>query len=53
VVRLVRESDGPRHALERATQLALQAREKLADVKRGPGSDALAALTTYVVSRRF
>ncbi|TME03312.1 MAG: polyprenyl synthetase family protein [Chloroflexi bacterium] len=53
VVRLVRESDGPRHALERATRLASQAREKLVDAKRGPGSDALAALTTYVVSRRF
>ena len=53
VASLVRDSDAPRRALERATALASQAREKLVDVERGPANDALAALTTYVVSRRF
>ena len=53
VASLVRDSDAPRRALERATALASQAREKLVDVERGPANDALAALTTYVVFRRF
>jgi heptaprenyl diphosphate synthase len=50
---LVRASDGPRRALEQARQLAVEARRQLESLGAGEAQVALAALTTYVVSRKL
>jgi len=50
---LVRESDGPRLALERAQEHALAARQTLKTLPAGEPSLALAALADYVVSRKL
>jgi heptaprenyl diphosphate synthase len=53
VVRLVRESRGPQRALERAGELAAEARRQLETLGAAEGVGALAALTNYVVSRKL
>jgi heptaprenyl diphosphate synthase len=53
VVDLVRASRGPRLALERARELASSARRHLESLGSGDAAEALAALTTYVVSRKL
>jgi heptaprenyl diphosphate synthase len=53
VVELVRASDGPRQALERAREIASEARGQLETLGAGEAKVALAALTTYVVSRKL
>lgn len=53
VVELVRASDGPRRALERAREIASEARGQLETLGAGEAKAALAALTTYVVSRKL
>lgn len=53
VVELVRMSHGPEQALERARQLASEARQQLETLGVGEAQVALAALTTYVVSRKL
>jgi heptaprenyl diphosphate synthase len=53
VVELVRASDGPRQALERAREIASEARGQLETLGAGEAKAALAALTTYVVSRKL
>jgi heptaprenyl diphosphate synthase len=53
VVDLVRASQGPRRALDRASELASEARRQLADLGVGEAGEALAALTNYVVSRKL
>lgn len=50
---LVRASRGPGIALERAQEHARAARERLSGLPDGEASAALAALTTYVVSRKL
>jgi len=53
IVELVRASDGPRRAIERAGELAYEARQELETLGAGEAQVALAALTTYVVSRKL
>jgi geranylgeranyl pyrophosphate synthase len=53
VIRLVRESRGPQRALERAGELAAEARRQLEALGAAEGVGALAALTNYVVSRKL
>jgi len=53
VVELVRTSHGPEGALERARELASEARRQLETLGAGEAQVALAALTTYVVSRKL
>ena len=53
VVNLVRASRGPQRALDRARELASDARHQLASLGDGEAADALAALTNYVVSRKL
>ncbi len=53
VAEIVRSSDGPRVALDRARELAAQARGYLDRVPRGEAARTLASLTEYVVSRKF
>jgi len=53
VVELVRASDGPTRAIERARQLASEARGELKTLGDGEAQAALAALATYVVSRKL
>jgi geranylgeranyl pyrophosphate synthase len=51
--RIVRESDGPRSALARASELASDARSRLDNLPAAPAVSTLRALTEYVVSRKF
>jgi heptaprenyl diphosphate synthase len=53
VVDLVRASDGPIRALERARELASEARRELESVGPSEANNSLGALTTYVVSRKL
>jgi len=53
VVELVRASDGPRRALERARELSSEALGQLETLGADEATVALAALTTYVVSRKL
>ena len=53
IVELVRASDGPTRAIERASELAADARQQLETLGAGEAQVALAALTTYVVSRKL
>jgi heptaprenyl diphosphate synthase len=53
IVEAVRNSDGPRRALERAKKHALAAREQLRTLARSDATDALDALADYVVSRKL
>jgi geranylgeranyl pyrophosphate synthase len=53
VVQLVRESNGPQQALDRARELASEARHQLAALDGGDAGKALAALSDYVVSRKL
>jgi heptaprenyl diphosphate synthase len=53
VVDLVRASHGPQHALDRARALATEARGQLARLDGSGASEALAALSDYVVSRKL
>ena len=53
VAAIVRASDGPRHALARARELAASASAKLKPLPEGPAKQTLASLTEYVVSRKF
>ncbi len=53
VVELVRSSHGPQKALQRAEAVATLARRQLSVVDGGDAADALAALTSYVVSRKL
>lgn len=53
VVDLVRASKGPERALERARELALEARKQLESLGAGDAPGALAGLTNYVVSRKL
>ena len=53
VVELVRASDGPSRAIERARQVASEARGELKTLGDGEAQSALAALATYVVSRKL
>ena len=50
---IVRESDGPRSALERAGELAAEARSQLDNLPASPAVSTLVSLTEYVVSRKF
>jgi heptaprenyl diphosphate synthase len=53
VVDLVRASQGPQRAIERARELSSEARRELAAVGVGDARYALEALSTYVVSRKL
>ncbi len=53
VVELVRASRGPQRAVERARELASSATRELESLGTGEAATALAALTTYVVSRKL
>ena len=53
VVNLVRVSQGPQRALDRARELAAEARHQLAALDGGEAGQALAALSDYVVSRKL
>ena len=53
VVDLVRESQGPQLALERASKLSSEARLQLESLASSDAAGALAALTNYVVSRKL
>jgi heptaprenyl diphosphate synthase len=53
IVELVRMSDGPKRALERARELASDARRQLESLGGGEAQSALAGLTAYVVSRKL
>jgi heptaprenyl diphosphate synthase len=53
VVELVRGSNAPQQALDRAREYASVARESLDAVPEGDARDALAALTDYVVIRKL
>jgi len=53
VAAVVRASDGPRSALERARALASEARSQLAKLPDTPATQTLALITEYVVSRKF
>jgi octaprenyl-diphosphate synthase len=50
---LVRSSDGPRRAIERARSLADEAHKQLDFIGSSAAREALAALTEYVVKRTF
>ena len=51
--RTVRDADGPRLALDRARELAFDARAQLEHLPDMPATQALVSLTEYVVSRKF
>jgi geranylgeranyl pyrophosphate synthase len=53
VATLVRDSDGPPRALDRARSLAHEARMQLDRIKSSTARESLAALTEYVVKRTF
>ena len=53
VAAIVRASDGPRSALDRARSLASEARAQLAQLPDAPATQTLALITGYVVSRKF
>jgi heptaprenyl diphosphate synthase len=53
VVKLVRSSRGPQRALERARELSSDAVQQLQRLGDGEAPSTLAALTTYVVSRKL
>jgi heptaprenyl diphosphate synthase component 2 len=53
VVDIVRASNGPQRALDRARELALEARRQLGSLGDGEAAEALAALSNYVVSRKL
>jgi heptaprenyl diphosphate synthase component 2 len=53
VVDIVRASQGPQRALDRARELSLQASHQLAALDGGEAGRALAALSDYVVSRKL
>jgi heptaprenyl diphosphate synthase len=53
IVSLVRSSQGPQRALERAHALASDARRELEAIGGGEAVQALSALTDYVVSRKL
>jgi geranylgeranyl pyrophosphate synthase len=53
VAAIVRASDGPRSALDRARSLGSKARAQLGKLPNAPATQALASLTDYVVSRKF
>jgi heptaprenyl diphosphate synthase component 2 len=53
VVELVRSSDGSRRALDRAHELASEARAQLRELGGDEEARALEALATYVVSRKL
>ena len=53
VVALVRSSNGPSEALERARKHATAAQQQLRSIESGDVTDALAALAAYVVSRKL
>jgi len=50
---IVRESDGPRSALERASELASEARSRLDNLPVAAAARTLVSLTDYVVLRKF
>jgi heptaprenyl diphosphate synthase len=53
VVELVRASQGPQRAIERAQSLASDARRELHSIDGGETAKALSSLTNYVVSRKL
>jgi heptaprenyl diphosphate synthase len=53
VVGLVRASRGPQRALDRAYELASEARRQLASLDAGEAGEAMAGLSSYVVSRKL
>jgi len=53
VVDLVRASDGPNRALERARELSSEARRELESAGTSEAANSLGALTNYVVSRKL
>jgi heptaprenyl diphosphate synthase len=53
VVDLVRASHGPQRALDRAHELASEARRQLDVLHAGEAGEAMAALSNYVVSRKL
>jgi heptaprenyl diphosphate synthase len=53
VVELVRASHGPKRALDRARDLASEARRRLEALDAGEAREAMAALSNYVVSRKL
>ena len=53
VVAIVRESQGPQRALERARSLAADSRRELESIDESESSRTLSALTTYVVTRKL
>ncbi len=53
VVGLVRSSQGPQRAIERARSLASDARNELETMGGGEAVKTLTALTDYVVSRKL
>ena len=53
VVKSVRDSDGPRRALEQARKHADSAREQLEALDASDAASALASLTDYVVTRKL
>jgi geranylgeranyl pyrophosphate synthase len=53
VATIVRDSDGPQRALERARSLAHEARLQLDRIKSSTTRESLAELTEYVVRRTF
>jgi heptaprenyl diphosphate synthase len=53
VVALVRSSQGPQRAIERARSLASDARHELETIGGGDAVQTLSALTDYVVSRKL
>jgi len=53
VVEMVRGSNAPQQALERAREFAMAARKQLDAIDPGEARDALAALTDYVVTRKL
>jgi len=53
VVELVRASQGPQRAIERAQSLASDARRELASMDGGEAAKTLSSLTNYVVSRKL
>jgi heptaprenyl diphosphate synthase component 2 len=53
VVNFVRASHGPQRALDRAHELASEARRQLDALQAGEAGEAMAALSNYVVSRKL
>jgi heptaprenyl diphosphate synthase len=53
VVELVRASQGPQRAIERAQSLASDARRELESIDGGEAAKTLSSLTNYVVSRKL